>query len=132
MVATAAELTSATLTPGNAEDSFSFLPVLRGTQPDGEAVRDGLILCTGGGGIKSIRSGDWKLIDNPDGGGFRDPADPKPPKAEPGTRGQLYNLREDLGESTNLWDEYPEVVARLTRRLRQAVADGHTAPHCQP
>ena len=132
MVATAAELTGAKLTPGHAEDSFSFLPVLRGTQPAGQPTHDGLILSTAGGRIKSIRSGDWKLIDNPDGGGFRDRDEPKPPKAAANAKGQLYNLRKDLGETTNLWDEYPEIVARLTGRLKKAVADGHSAPHCQP
>ena len=131
MVATAAELVGTKLTPGNAEDSFSFLPVLRGTQPDDEPIRDGLILCTGNGKIKSIRSGNWKLIDNPDGGGFRDKDDPKLPKAKPGTKGQLYHLRKDIGETSNVWDNFPEIVNRLSKKLEKAVADGHTAPHCQ-
>ena len=132
MVATAAELSGAKLTPGNAEDSFSFLPVLRGTHPAGQATHDGLILSTAGGKIKSIRSGDWKLINNPDGGGFRDRGAPKPPMAKATAKGQLYNIRKDIGETNNVWDTHPEIVDRLTKRLRQSVADGHTAPHCRP
>ena len=34
-------------------------------------------------------------------------------------RGQLYHLGEDPGETHNLYDERPEVVERLSRRLEE-------------
>ena len=37
---------------------------------------------------------------------------------------ELYNLETDLGESTNLADEHPEIVERLSKRLDKMIANG--------
>jgi len=63
----------------------------------------------------SIRSGDWKLITGLGSGGFS-----KPRKIAPtpgGPIGQLYNLRDDIGETKNHYAEMPEVVKRLSAEL---------------
>ena len=68
--------------------------------------------------IMWVREGRWKLIAHLGSGGFS-----KPRRVEPapgGPRGQLYDLEADPGETTNLWSEHPDVVARL-ERLRAAV-----------
>ena len=38
--------------------------------------------------------------------------------------GQLYNLADDLGETQNLYMEYPEVVARMQASLEKIKRDG--------
>jgi len=50
----------------------------------------------------AIRDGDWKLFARPDG-----------------SRVELYNIPEDLGERSNMGEQHPEVVARLLPELLQ-------------
>jgi arylsulfatase A-like enzyme len=59
-----------------------------------------------------IRAGDWKLIEY-----FGDWIDPEG-HFVPGHRLELFNLREDLGETTNLAGKEPQKAAELRRRLR--------------
>lgn len=57
-----------------------------------------------------IRRGDWKLVceaDRRPHGGFT---------GEPGTM-RLYNLAEDIGETKNLIDEYPEISQQLQKEF---------------
>src|SRR6185295_10158766 len=59
----------------------------------------------------AVRSGPWKFYPWPEGQGKKDkkkPVDIKGPKV------QLYDLVKDLGETTNVADKHPEVVARLS------------------
>ena len=110
--------------PGEAgPDSFDFSPVLLGTQPENQAVRDFLVV-ESGGGIATIRSGSWKLITGLGSGGF---SQPRKVKANPGGPvGQLYHLGRDLGEQNNLYQEEPEVVARLLKELKRIRSVGKT------
>jgi len=41
---------------------------------------------------------------------------------------QRFNLREDIGERWNVAAKYPEIVERLTRLLRDYVANGRSTP----
>jgi arylsulfatase A len=41
-----------------------------------------------------------------------------------GPQGQLYNLETDPGETTNVWLQYPDVVAELTKFYKAHVARG--------
>ena len=65
-------------------------------------------------GMQSVRMGEWKFIDDalpeelPEN---RRQRIPMPLKQ------QLYNLSEDPAESNNLYDRYPDVVAKLTEEL---------------
>jgi arylsulfatase A len=67
-----------------------------------------------------IREGDWKLIhwfgDYLDTTGFT-PDDKPYGKLVLGPRTELYNLREDLGETRNLTTERPKKAAHLTNAL---------------
>ena len=71
-----------------------------------------------------IRSGDWKLINKPGSGGFSKSKKPAPG----GPAGQLYNLREDSAETTNLYLKYPEVVTRLTNEMKRIVDSPRSRP----
>lgn len=98
VLATLAELVGLHKIPeGMAEDSVSFLPYLMNSEkaPERRApiVHD----------RQTLRDGDWKLI-LPRGRG----------KQGKKTRGELYNLREDLAEQNNLYAENPDRVQRMT------------------
>jgi hypothetical protein len=50
------------------------------------------------------------------------------PDTAPGAPGQLYNLRTDPGETTNLYFEHPEIVKKLKRLLEESKTSGRSAP----
>lgn len=68
----------------------------------------------GGWALRGVRAGDWKLVlpgvRVVDGRRVR-------------TEEELYNLREDLSESTNLVGRHPEMAARLREYAEAARAD---------
>ena len=64
-------------------------------------------------------SGKWKLIPWRGSGGFTPPRLIKPRPGEP--VGQLYNLADDPGETTNLYAQRPEKVAELTATLERLI-----------
>lgn len=119
--ATLAEVTDQQLPIGQAEDSFSFLPILKG---DLEAeTRDHLIYLSGSGKL-AIKQGDWKFIDGLGSCGFSFPNQVKPVKNGP--TGQLYHIATDTLESNNLFLHYPEQVKKIQSRLSELVEQGHS------
>ncbi len=124
MLATFAAITGADL-PGNAgEDSYNILPLLLGEESE-TPLRDAAILHSSQG-MFAIRQGPWKLIEGRGSGGFTAPAHIDPAPGEPA--GQLYNLAEDISETNNLYQQHPDVVARLTALLDQYRQQGHSRP----
>jgi arylsulfatase A len=114
LLATFASIVDVELPADAGPDSLDFSTVLLGTHPDDTPIRDSLVIQSGGG-VMTIRSGDWKLITALGSGGFSKPRNIKPgPK---GPKGQLYNLAADLGETKNLYLQEPEVVKRLLKKL---------------
>ncbi|NYT40659.1 sulfatase-like hydrolase/transferase [Sphingomonas sp. R-74633] len=122
-MATVAAVTGQALPADAAEDSFNTLPVLEGRNR--KPIRETMI-SESGKGMRSIREGFWKLEMGLGSGGFSDPisVDPVPG----GPQVQLYDLRTDPAERNNLWDKHPEIVERLTQKLKQAEAAGRTRP----
>jgi arylsulfatase A-like enzyme len=59
---------------------------------------------------RSLRQGDWKAVQiakgKKQGGGF--------------SAIELYNLKEDLGETKNLAKQYPEIVDKMERFMDEA------------
>ncbi|MCX5685500.1 MAG: arylsulfatase, partial [Planctomycetota bacterium] len=82
-------------------------PLLRGGGP----VRETMVLQSGNK-LFAIRHKQWKLILGPNSGGF---SQAKPGPGAPA--GQLYDLRADLAEQRNLYQEKPEIVAELAALL---------------
>jgi arylsulfatase A-like enzyme len=119
LLATFADICGAELPAGAGPDSFSILPVLEGRQHKGQRVRGPIVMQAGSSSAMMIRSGDWKLIDQLGSGGFTDPKTIKPGPGDPA--GQLYNLRDDLAETRNLYLEHPEIVARLEAEMQAIV-----------
>ncbi len=133
IMATCAEIISAEIPRNAAEDSYSILPILMGTQGD-EPIRQYLLEQTISLAM-SIRDGDWKYLDHNGSGGnnYDRPGEwgMSPYKIEdtdPDAPGQLYNLSTDPGETTNLYSQYPERVAQMKAKLDEFVKRGRSAP----
>ena len=107
--------------PDNAaEDSFSFASCLRGSQ---NPTRPFTIHHSISGAF-AIRKGDWKLIMNKGaGGGWGLPGETTKTTAK---LVQLYNLKDDPGETKNLEESRPEVVDEMVNDLAKALHDGRT------
>jgi len=110
IMATMAEMFGTKLPDNAAEDSFSFLPLLKG---ENYPTRPNSINHSGQGGY-AIRRGDWKLILEVDKKGCA-PV-------------QLYNLADDIAEKNNLAAKYPERVEELRSLMAKLVADGRSTP----
>jgi len=120
--ATTAAIVEHSLPKNAAEDSFNFLPVLRGdrlVKPVREAV-----VHHSARGMFAIRNGPWKLILGRGSGGFSRPRVIKPKPGEP--KGQLYHLAKDPAESRNLYSQRPEIVKELTDLLEKYKAAGRS------
>jgi arylsulfatase A-like enzyme len=99
-------------------DGISFVPTLVGSAAAGREQQEHPFLYWESGGVlisdqeqpsplsQAIRMGDWKAIITPDGSL------------------ELYDLAADLGESTDVAEQNPEVVARI----REILATARTAP----
>lgn len=124
VMATVAAITGTDLPEHAAEDSYNLLPVLLGETRD-EPVREATVLHSTHG-MFAIRQGPWKFIEGLGSGGFTEPVfqDPLPGEAP----GQLYNLATDPGETTNLYEEHPDVVERLSGLLDRYRQQGHSRP----
>lgn len=81
--------------------------------------------------LKAVRSGPWKLALTKQGFGmgmkdrFED--------LQSGNR--LYNLEKEIGETTNLFDQHPEVVARLKKladKMMDDIGSGKSGPGVRP
>lgn len=114
VMATLADVVGLALPKTAGADSFSFLSVLEGRQPKDQPVRPALAVQSGGG-MHTLRDGDWKLIDGLGSGGFTEPKKLRPEKDQP--KVQLFHLGEDPSETRDLAHEKPAVAARLGQTL---------------
>ncbi len=132
LMATCAAIVDAKLPNDAAEDSFNMLPVFTGEAR--ETIRPYLLTQTWTNKL-AIRKGDWKYLDHTGSGGNNYDREGdwalKPyvlPELDPDAPGQLYNLKADPGETTNLYSKHPEIVAELKALLDQSVQAGRSAP----
>lgn len=117
---TVADAVGAPVPDRAAEDSVSFLPVLRNpatTTPLHEAI-----VMQSDAGAFAIRQGKWKLLLAPGDGRASDIG--APPDGRPAV--QLYDLEADPKETTNLQAAHPDVVKRLQDLLATYEREGHS------
>ena len=91
---------------GKANDSLDICELIFGGQPDAvpASPRETFLYFRGGRSLEAVRCGDYKL------------------KIADGDSEckLLFDLREDIGEKENLYDRYPEIVARLEKIMDEA------------
>ena len=127
-LATCAAITGEELAADAGEDSVSLLPLLQGQRS--ERLADRAVVHHGINGVFAIRRGPWKLILARGSGGWSLPENKVPTDAP---AGQLYNLQRDPTETTNLYDQYPQIVQQLTLILAQfKESGGSVAPPTIP
>lgn len=102
------EMVGVPLPPGSKPDGVSIVPALKGGKLDRDAIFCHFPHDTPASGQHpgtSVRRGDWKLIrlfaGNDDGTDLL----------------ELYNLRDDIGETQNLAAEHPDIARELNARI---------------
>ena len=122
LFATTAAILKQPLPEGTAEDSVSFLPAFTGKKI--ETTRKGIIHHSISGHF-SYRQNNWKLLLAYGSGGWSQPEETTA-KKQKAPKAQLYNLDSDPSETTNLYEEKPEIVAQLLKQLKEDVTSGRS------
>jgi arylsulfatase A len=131
MLPTMAKLIGAELPKERIIDGKDISPLMLGASD--KPVRDTHLYFNGAGALAAIRLGDWKLLLTApaQGGGAKkkaaanqaaEPATPKKKLAQLVTPA-LFDLSKDIGESTNVADDHPEIVARLKTVAEERLAE---------
>ncbi|MGB0993558.1 MAG: sulfatase family protein [Akkermansiaceae bacterium] len=118
LIATAAEVSGATLGKESGEDSYSLVPVLTGKQ--GAAPLREATIHHSASGMFAIRKGKWKLIVGRGSGGRT-----KIPKSDR-NKIQLFDMELDVRETKNIHQDHPEVVKELTDLLEKYKKSGRS------
>lgn len=124
LLATGADLLQVKLPDTAGEDSVSLLPALLGT--DRKPLHEAIVNHSSPGRF-AIRKDNWKLELCPGSGGWGQPGDGAAVQAGLPSI-QLYNMRDDVGEKSNVESRNAEVVASLLNLLKRFVADGRSTP----
>ena len=101
LFATLAELAGASHPSGRTIDSLSLVPTLL----EGRPTPRNTFAFYHGPNLEAVRLGDWKLHFHK--------IEWTPQGAKESELNALYNLREDIGESHNVYAEHPEIVAEI-------------------
>lgn len=132
IMATCAQIVGAELPDDAAEDSFDLVPVLLGKAD--KPVRNFTLHQTISLSL-AIRQGDWKYLDHKGSGGSNYNRDGEwglkqyaLPEQAPEASGQLYNLKDDPGETKNLYFKEPSRRKRLKTKLVELKKSGRSAP----
>ncbi len=98
-----------------APDSFSWLSLFQGKP---QRFKRAPVVNHSAAGMFAVREGDWKLVLGNGSGGRQQPKGRRftPPW-------QLYNLKDDLSETKDLYSAEPEVASRLEAALYKMLAD---------
>lgn len=137
LMATCADILQVPLPNEAAEDSISCLPTLL-DEPAQQTPREYLLQQTISHAL-AIRHGRWKYLDHQGSGGNDynrigrwSMAPYSLPDTDPQAPGQLYDLDADPGETTNLYSQHPQIVARLKEQLETFKSSGRSAPLRSP
>jgi arylsulfatase A-like enzyme len=106
---------------GGGEDSYNLWPAY--TSNVETPIRESIIHHSLNG-FFAIRKGKWKYTPHLGSGGFSDPKTIQPKEGEP--MGTLYNMYDDVSETTNLYGQYPDVVRELAALLEKHKSEGYT------
>ena len=114
-----------------AVDSFDMMPAMLGKQPEEKPIRPWLLTQSYRGEFQ-IRQGNWKYLDHKGSGGNSYDKDFLRKYAlqemEADAPGQLYDLTNDPGETTNLYFKEESKRKELQTLLANLKKDGRSAP----
>ncbi len=116
LLATFADLLGIVLPSNAGEDSYSMMPLLKGSA---QPIRSTAVSCSIRG-VPSVRDGKMKLIFSGGSGGWS--------KGNDVGDVQLYNLSEDLGETKNIAELHPERVKAMTNLMETLISRGRSTP----
>ena len=132
IMATCASLLGYDLPNNSAEDSFDISSALFGDEK--KQVRPHVLHQTNSLAL-GIRQGNWKYLDHQGSGGSNYKRGGEwglkqyaLPEKAPTAPGQLYNLKDDPGETTNLYFKEENIRKELKTILDQLVSSGRSAP----
>lgn len=124
--ATFAAINGYKLMDSEGEDSYNLLPAIV-SETEIDPIREATVHHSIDGQF-TIRQGDWKLLLSASSGGWSAPTptdtlalDSLPPI-------QLYNMKDDPSERTNVEAEHPEIVSRLRALMAKYVREGRSTP----
>jgi arylsulfatase A-like enzyme len=132
VLATLAGIFHAPLRKGNAEDSFDVMRAFTEAKP-GLPVRDHVILQSAGA-VYDIRMGDWKLVERANAPEFetvrnkRKTAQAARQRQIAPKKDELFNLRKDPAEETNVAAHNAERAETMKKMLVEARDRGFTRP----
>ena len=124
LLATCADIVGVKVPANAGEDSFSLLPALRGE--DYPRPLRGPLIHHSASGYFAIREGAWKLNLFRGSGGSLAPRVIVPKAGEPPF--ELYDMKSDWRETTNVYSQHPEVVDRLKATATRIVREGRSTP----
>jgi arylsulfatase A-like enzyme len=135
MLASFAALTGQSLAEADGPDSYSVLPALLG-EATAAPCREYLIEQNNSGTAMALRKGTWKYVPGHGGGKAARRKKAKPEKPSEAVVGRdlppagvgLYNLADDLSETTNIAAAQPKLVAELAAKLRELTDKGRSRP----
>ena len=126
LMATCANLVGYSLLDNEGEDSYDMTPLFKQVKLV-KPIREAIIHHSINGSF-AIRKDNWKLIMCPDSGGWSFPK-PKNKKAiDSLPKYQLYNLKNDPSETTNLYATNVGKVAELKTLLIKHINEGRSTP----
>jgi arylsulfatase A-like enzyme len=125
LMATSAAMLEVKVPDNAGEDSVNILPALLGTD-GGKPLREAIVHHSMDGRF-AIRQGNWKLCLCAGSGGWSAPREAAARRASL-PAAQLYDLSRDVGETTNVAADHPEVVERLQTLLKRYIDEGRSTP----
>ena len=129
--ATLASIVGYSLKESDATDSYDMLPAMLATQDAATTIRPHMLTQSFRGEFQ-IRDGDWKyLAHKGSGGNGYDKGLLKKyaiPEKAPNAGGQLYNLKDDPGESNNLYFANEAKRDEMKALLERLKSSGRSAP----
>lgn len=125
LMATSADIIGYDLKANEGEDSYSLIELFDADK-EVDRFREATVHHSINGSF-AIRQGDWKLIMAKGSGGWSFPK-PGDPAAEGLPDVQLYNLKSDPGETTNVYAENGEIVTSLKNLLIKYIKEGRSTP----
>ncbi len=126
LYATFADIVGVPICDTEAEDSYNFNPVFNDPTYD-TPIRQTTIHHSFDGEF-AIRMGDWKLLATASSGGWSAPRPGNLEALKDLPPMQLYNLKTDPSETTNLVNEHPEIAQKLLNTLRKEIVQGRCTP----